>query len=194
MKFFLVGLILSLMISTTAMSQNANVGIKGGLNVYNVVNDNNAGADSKVGFHVGLLGHVHLSDQWALQPELTYSVQGGQSTIVGADVKLNLNYINVPVLLQYMFDNGFRIQAGPQLGLLVSAKMNNSETDVKDNFENFDLGIGVGVSYINPASSLGFDARYNVGLSNINVTSNDNAYNRGLQVGVFYLFKHIKHK
>jgi hypothetical protein len=34
---------------------------------------------------------------------------------------LRLNYINVPVL-QYMFGDGFRLQTGPQLGILTNAK------------------------------------------------------------------------
>jgi hypothetical protein len=59
----------------------------------------------------------------------------------GNEVNLNLNYINIPLIFQYMYDNGFRLQAGPQLGVLVSAKSktNNSESDVKDDFESIDL-------------------------------------------------------
>lgn len=192
MKFFLVGIIASLMISTTAYSQHINLGIKAGLNGYNIVNDNNLEADSKIGFHVGLIGHGHLSDKWAVQPELVFSVQGSRYNFNGNDAHLNLNYINVPVLLQYMFDNGFRLQAGPQVGVLISAKtdIDNSETDVKNGYETIDLGLSVGASYINPSSNFGFDARYNYGLNNINSNSTYNSHNRGYQVGIFYLFKH----
>ena len=37
-----------------------NVGIKGGLNVYSINNEDNTGYDS-VGIHLGVLGHVHVS-------------------------------------------------------------------------------------------------------------------------------------
>ncbi|MFT4833011.1 MAG: hypothetical protein ACI815_002675 [Psychroserpens sp.] len=43
---------------------------------------------------------------------------------------------------------------------------------------------------MDPASGFGVDARYNYGISNINEDDSSKAYNRGFQVGVFYLFKH----
>jgi hypothetical protein len=91
-----------------------------------------------------------------------------------------------------MFDNGFRLQAGPQLGFLASAKseVNDDDTDVKDDFESIDLGLGLGVSYINPVSDFGVDVRYNLGLSNVNKNGTTDYFNRGVQVGVFYLFNH----
>jgi hypothetical protein len=91
-----------------------------------------------------------------------------------------------------MFDNGFRIQAGPQLGLLISAKSknNNDITDIKDNYKPIDLGLSVGASYVVPSTGFGIDARYNFGLSNINKNGTVNSTNRGVQFGVFYIFGH----
>ena len=191
MKIIITTLFAALLISSAATAQHANIGIKGGVNAYTIKGDDDASFDTKVSFHLGLIGHIHISNQFALQPELVYSVQGTQYTIAGQDVKLNLNYINVPLIFQYMFDNGFRLQAGPQLGFLASAKaaVNDNDTDVKDDFESIDLGIALGASYVNPASNFGVDIRYNLGLSNINDGA-ANYYNRGLQAGVFYLFKH----
>lgn len=192
MKTYWIGVLAALMITGTAHAQHMNVGIKGGLNVYNIYNDNNTEADSKLSFHAGLLAHIHLSQQFAFQPGLIYSVQGSQRTVAGTDVKLNLNYLNVPLFLQYMFDNGFRLQAGPQLGLLLSAKSNidNTDFDVTNNYEKTDLGIGIGIGYVNPSTGFGIDARYNHGFANINAGGSINSFNRGYQVGVFYLFNH----
>lgn len=86
--------------------------------------------------NLGLLGHIHLNSQWAVQPELVYSSQGAKS----AGTEQKLDYINVPLLLQYMFDNGFRLQAGPQLGLLVRA-------DNKNDLNSIDLGVGLGAGH-----------------------------------------------
>ena len=182
----------ALFITGSAHAQHLNIGIKGGVNVYNVQNDNNTEADPKLGLHFGLLGHMHLSDQFAFQPELLYSMQGSQQTVAGTDVKTNLNYLNMPLLLQYMFDNGFRLEAGPQLGLLLSAKTNidNSDFDIEDNYEKTDVGIAMGIGYVNPATGFGIDARYNHGLSSINAGGSISSFNRGFQVGVFYLFNH----
>ncbi|MFN2396877.1 MAG: hypothetical protein ABR597_14450, partial [Bacteroidales bacterium] len=62
--------------------------------------------------------------------------------------------------------------------------------NVKDNYETIDFGIGVGMSYVNPATDFGYDIRYNHGLTNINKTGTSTNYNRGFQVGVFYLINH----
>ncbi len=192
MKFYLTGIIAAMMIAGTACAQHNNFGIKGGLNAYTIFNDNNVEYDNKIGFNLGLISHIHLGQQFAFQPELIFSTQGAQFNNDGATTKLNLNYVNVPLLFQYMFDNGFRMQAGPQLGFLVSAKSetNNSSADVKANYKVAELAFGLGVSYVHPPTGFGVDTRYNFGLSNINDTGSVNSYNRGFQVGVFYLFKH----
>jgi hypothetical protein len=91
-----------------------------------------------------------------------------------------------------MYDNGFRLQAGPQLGFLVAAKseIGNEKIDLKDEFESIDLALGAGLSYVNPATNFGVDFRYNHGLTNISKIDGTSFYNRGFQVGVFYLFNH----
>lgn len=192
MKHYLIGVIAAMMITGSAIAQHNNFGIKGGLNAYTIYSDDNSSADTKMGYHLGVISHIHLGNQFAIQPELIYSTQGSQYTIGSTTAKLNLNYVNVPLLFQYMFDNGFRLMAGPQVGFLVSAKteIDNTKTDVKDNLKKIELAFGIGASYVHPPSGFGVDARYNFGLTNINETGSVNSYNRGLQVGVFYLFRH----
>ncbi|HEY6503726.1 MAG TPA: porin family protein [Chitinophagaceae bacterium] len=192
MKFYLSVAAAAILITGAANAQNVNIGIKAGLNLYTINSDNNTNYDTKAGFHLGLLGHIHMAKQFALQPEIVYSAQGAKYTTDGVETKINLGYINVPVMFQYMFDNGFRLQAGPQVGFLINAKAetNNVSADIKDNLNGIDFALGVGAGYVNPASGFGIDARYNLGLSDINDESPVKSTNRGFQVGVFYLFKH----
>jgi hypothetical protein len=192
MKSIITTVLLVFIFASIATAQHFNMGFKGGLNAYTTQPENISKVDPKLGLHLGLIGHAHLSGQFALQPELVFSMQGSKYTAGGNDVNLNLNYINIPVLLQYMYDNGFRLQAGPQIGILATAKSktNNTVLNVKDNFETIDFGIGVGLSYVNPATDFGYDVRYNHGLSNINKIGTSKNYNRGFQVGVFYLINH----
>jgi hypothetical protein len=180
----------ALLITATANGQHVNLGVKAGLNVYSVHNDNGTDYDSKTGFHAGLLGHIHFTKHVALQPEIVYSAQGVK---ISSNTKLKLNYINVPVLLQYMFENGFRIQAGPQVGFLVNAQseVNGVSTDRND-LKTVDFGLGAGLSYLHVSSGLGIDARYNLGLTNINTLGTVKSSNRGFQLGVFYMFPHKK--
>jgi Outer membrane protein beta-barrel domain len=176
----------------TASAQHANFGVKGGLNLYNIENDNNAKYDTKTSFHLGMLLHIHVASHFAVQPELLYSVEGAKYKTGTGDINLKLEYANVPFMFQYMFDNGFRLEAGPQVGFLTNAKseLNGSDTDVKVNTKKIDFAIGAGIGYINPPTGFGVDARYNYGLSNINENGSVNSYNRGLQLGVFYQFQH----
>lgn len=192
MKFYLSATIALFLLVGNVSAQHANIGIKGGLNVFNINNDNGSKYDPKVGFNLGLLGHIHLSKQVALQPEILYSGQGAKYTVAGTDVKINLDYVNVPVLLQYMFDNGFRLEVGPQVGFLVGAKskIGSTNTDIKNNLKSVDFALAGGIGYVHPATGFGVDLRYNLGLININENTSVKSTNRGLQVGVFYLFGH----
>jgi len=199
MKRYFFAASAALLIAGTASAQHSSekfgIGVKGGLNVYNINNDDNTDYNSRVGFHAGLLGHLHLAPQLALQPEVVYSQQGVKYNVGNVETRLNLDYINVPLMVQYMFDNGFRLQAGPQVGFLLGAKskFGSTEIDVKDQLNTVDFGIGAGIGYVHPPSGFGVDARYNLGLSNMNENSAaGKSYNRGFQLGVFYLFGHSK--
>lgn len=79
-----------------------------------------------------------------------------------------------------MFDNGFRLQAGPQLGFLVSS-------DNNDHWNPIDFALSVGASYVVPTTGFGIDLRYNHGISDINKSSDVKSTNRGIQIGLFYL-------
>ena len=182
----------AIMITTTAGAQHVNVGIKAGVNLFNINNDNGVKYDPLTSFNAGLLGHIHLTRRLALQPEIVYSGQGAKATSGTIPTYIKLGYINVPVLAQYMFDNGFRLEAGPQLGFLVAAhsKVDKISVDVKDNYNTVDVGLGLGFRYVHPANGFGIDETYNIGLTDINRLAAVKSVNRGGQLGVFYLFNH----
>lgn len=173
-----------------AISQSVHYGIKGGLNLSNLTYKANSSLDYKVGFHAGVLAHIHVSKHFALQPELTYSNQGGEQTYNNTDIKTNLNYINIPVLGQYMFGKGFRLETGPQLGFLTGAKqkVNSTETNIKGNYKSTDFSWAFGIGYVG-RSRVGFDARWLVGANDINkVSTRPATFNNNFQVGLFYQF------
>jgi len=171
----------------TVSAQNINIGTKIGLNSYTINTGNNSGYDSRIGIHAGLLGHIHLNSQFALQPEIVYSMQGAKN----GNTEIKLDYLNIPVNVQYMFDNGFRLQAGPQLGLLLNAEaVNGSSVDVKDDYKSIEAGLSFGLGYVHPPTDFGIDLRYNLGLSDISENSSVESTFRGFQIGIFYLFNH----
>ncbi len=185
-------LISSVFLIFTANAQKAHFGVKGGLNVSSLHFEDNTSYDSKIGIYAGLLAHIHASQVWAIQPEVFYSSEGAKARVGNSDVKINLNYINVPVLLQYMFDNGVRLEGGPQIGFLVNAKTKTSNATVdNNNFKSTAFSIPLGVGYLT-TDGLGFDARYVFGLSNINENKNPTIQSNVFQFGIFYQFSDTK--
>ena len=189
-------------------AQKAEFGIKGGLNSSNFSGDTE-GADfkSRVGFNIGAFAAIKLSEKITLQPEILFSTQGAKADNVvvpyndvyyTADVKFNLSYINVPVMIKYYVSDKFNLEVGPQIGFLTSAKTSTkvvgisqtSEQDAKDSFESVDFGLNFGAGY-DFTENVFAGIRYNLGLANIAKTqSGDNSkiHNNVFSLSVGYKF------
>lgn len=166
------------------------LGIKGGVNLANLDDKMYDETETRVGWHLGALAHIHLSPNFALQPEVMYSTQGAKYSGGTASI----DYINVPVLAQYMFKNGFRLQTGPQVGFNISQKSefnNGTVTSFEDDVRATDVSWAFGGGYMAP-SGLGVDARYNLGIRNIRKHEQSlpyEAFHRVAQIGLFYQFR-----
>ena len=184
MKTILITMLL-LSICAFARAQETHFGIKGGLNVASLDVKDGVDWDARAGVHIGGLAHVHLSPHFGVQPELVFSQQGGEYH----DAKWKINYLNIPVLLQYMTGTGFRIQTGPQLGFALSSqvKQGDVEVDNNDDVNTIDLSWSFGGSYLFPGG-IGIDARYNHGITNIYDRETPEVRNRVFQLGLFYQF------
>src|SRR5690349_15721628 len=139
-KLSLMAVLLLAISATYAQRTTTHFGIKAGVNLANLEIENVADGDHRTGYHVGALAHIHVSPHFAVQPELMLSTQGREQTLGGVNYRTNLSYINLPVLAQYMAGGGFRLETGPQLGILVDAKSKagNVEGDVKHNYKTPD--------------------------------------------------------
>ena len=172
----------------------AHFGVKAGMNA-SELHQKDFKSDTKIGFHAGALAHIHADgSQFAFQPEVMYSLEGAKYNVAGIKTTRDLHFINVPLLAQYMFDNGFRIEAGPQIGFLVAAKDKTGSvtTDRKENFKSTNISIPVGVGYLT-RSGLGFDARYAFGVSDLSKANNKLTGNN-FQFGIFWQFSDPKVK
>jgi|SRR5687768_2546795 len=175
-------------IALASMTQaQVRFGLKAGVNLASLSGDND-GLAMKIGFNAGAVAKITVSEAFSVQPELVFSAQGAKAD--EGDGKLNLNYINLPILAQYN-TGGFVIEAGPQFGFLMSAKqkVGDASVDVKDMLKGLDLGLAFGVGYVT-SSGFGVNARYNLGFSNILDTEDDEEgklKNSVIQIGVSYL-------
>ena len=168
-------------------------GIKAGANFSNlrsIDGDNSKSADMKLGFHGGVFLNVPVGFIFSIKPEVMYSLEGAQDNT--DDSKTNLHYLNIPVLLQYNNQSVIFIETGPQIGFLVSAKAKYAGTrvDLKDQIEKTNFSWCLGAGYILD-SGIGFNARYNLGLSNIAKKANGDPKTKSnvFQLGLFKSFQ-----
>lgn len=178
----------------TANSQDIKFGVKAGLNIANLKGNDNFKVDSRTGFHVGGMVNFKLSDAFAIQPELLYSTQGASNKVAGTDITFRMDYITLPIMAKYYIVEGFNVQAGPQLGFNINAEVegNGRTIDVKKYLgseeKGFDFGLNFGLGYELPLG-LTFDARYNLGLTDIfKENKGDAVKNSVFQISVGYFF------
>ena len=93
-------------------------------------------------------------------------------------------------MFQYNATPEFYLEAGPELGLLMSSKLkvNNETIDMKDETESFNLGLGLGTGYYF-TPNIGLSARYVAGFTDV-IKDNvgDAVKNNVFQVGLNYKF------
>lgn len=159
-------------------------GLKGGLNIATLVGDA-SGVETKNSFHVGAFGIIKSSDKFAFMPELVYSKQGAQAS-ANSDVKINYNYLNFPLMLTFFPTQSFFLQAGPQVGFLLSAEVTDGKDseDVKDQLNTTDLALGFGVG--GNFKTVIVQARVNAGISNTakNAVDGDKFPNQVIQLSI----------
>jgi len=197
--------------TTTTTSSNMSsdsavrFGVKAGMNVSSVSKDGALDDQgSKIGFNAGVFANIPVGSMFSVQPEVLYSQYGDKydQVILGKRISSarHLDYITVPVMLQYNIIPNLYVEAGPEFGFLVSAKnklKNESDNDVinqsgdyKDGLNGFNFGIGLGAGYYF-TDNIGVTARYVAGITDIakdRPNGSDATRNNVFQVGLAYKF------
>ncbi len=195
---FFVATIVLISLVSCASQRAIEVGAKAGVNIADITGDDIDSFNGRTSFHVGAVVEVPVSDKFSFQPELMYSSQGSDySEGDDYDGSVKVDYLNIPLIAKFYIAEGFSIEAGPQLGLLLSAKDeydwagDTGEDDWKDYLKGIDFGVNLGLGY-KLESGLNFGARYNLGLSDTNDDIDllgDSTYkNSVIQFSVGYFF------
>lgn len=155
------------------------------------------GAKMKLGLVAGAEFGYNINDMFAVTAGALVSLQGAKfdDTSVTKDMTTNLTYLNVPILANVYVAPGLAIKAGVQPGFLLSRKTKgdelvgngtwvSSEYTSTDGMKKFDLSIPLGLSY--EFSDFVIDARYNLGLTNINDTDSYKSKNGVIMLTVGY--------
>ncbi|WP_196893215.1 porin family protein [Aureivirga marina] len=191
----------ALFFSANSNAQEVEFGAKAGINFSNASGDikNNS---AKLGFYVGGLADIKISDKFSIQPELVYSLEGYNletltvdgASITTEDKPLNLSYLNVAGMAKYYITDGLNVEAGPQIGFLLGASFDGeseiSGVEIKDGYKSINFGLNFGAGY-ELESGLGFNARYALGLSSIAEDVDGESFSEKtatFSIGVFYKF------
>ncbi len=169
-------------------AQDLKFGAKAGLNLSTLQPEL---TDSRTSFHLGGVAEISFKDVFSVQPELLYSAYGAKDQDDNdGDEVYKLDYITLPIMAKYYVIDALSIEAGPQLGFLLSAKVedNGQTEDLKDDTKSTDFGFALGAGY-KMENGLHFGLRYYFG-SNVNDIGEDpDEYkNRVFQVSVGYFF------
>ena len=145
-----------LIATSAITAQDSRIGFRVGLNIPSLTQrEDNIFADgfeSVPGIEIALMGELGLTDHWSLKSEIIYTTRGGERNefqpIPPANIPPELaaqlpagtipyatynneskpRYIEIPVMISYGFGDKWRfyVNAGPYIGILVSAKQKTS--------------------------------------------------------------------
>jgi hypothetical protein len=170
--FFSLMVVIAIILQSCASIENLACGI--GIGKSSIVGESDSW-DDPVGVQAGAsMPVVDLSESINLNAGLQATFQGakweesyyGGGTLSG---KVNLIYLNAPLLVRYKFKNKFYAEAGLQPGFLLSAKdkYEGQTDDYKDYMNKFDLAIPFGGGY-EFSNNFGIGLQIVPGITNIN--------------------------
>lgn len=176
---------------------NTEFGVKGGFNMSNLYTDDADDENILYGFNAGVYATLPVSDFVAIQPELLFTTRGSEleynNALAQGNVKLKLNYIELPLLVRVNITKNFNIHAGGYASYMVSAK-STGDGDFEfedqydtDDFNKFDAGLagGIGVDF----SPLSVGLRYNYGLTTIEKDGDDSSDLKNSNLSLYLSYK-----
>jgi hypothetical protein len=185
---------------TTAAFSQISFGVKAGLNLANVITDDDT-YDPQIlpSFQAGAVVEFGLTESIALQSGVSVQGKGfkAEYTVLGLTFKSSANpvYLQVPLHILYK-GNGFFVGVGPYVGYGITGKY---KTDVggQSDSENISFGnseaddwsavdFGVGAQAGVKLGSIRIGAGYDLGLSN--TVPKDSPSNLNIKNGVINVF------
>jgi hypothetical protein len=166
------------------------VGVKAGVSIASL--SSFSGRD-RISGHGGVFIHHSFNKNFCIQPELLFSGEGQRYYSNAVEHTLVLNYLQVPIMMQYYPVPNFYVEAGPQAGILISAQDRvggrNGHSNVKADFSGAQLALGIGAG-VKATEQIIIYGRYNFGLTDVSVFDNIVDHSRVGQIGIAIRFNH----
>ena len=195
MKTALLSFATLLLFVSFANAQGFHAGLKAGANM-NKISGQSFKDQFTYGYNAGAYAQIGLSKKISIQPEVLFNQISSDTSDKFSDLyklssgklsNIKLNYLSIPVLLNYKVSKFLSLQAGPQFGILMGQDKNLLENG-KEAFKQGDFSM-VGGAQLSIAGVKVF-GRYQIGLNNINdIDNKDKWKGQAIQLGVgFNLF------
>ena len=194
MKTKLLCLITVLFISQAMMAQ-FHIGLRVGTNL-SKIEGKSFKQEFQYGYLLGGFAEIGLGNKFFLQPEVLFNQYTStldsnfshiyQGALTNEQSKVKLNYLSIPVILNYKLLGPISIQAGPQYAILID----QSKTLLQNGgraFKSGDMSLLAGVQV--KVAMLRVTGRYIVGLNNINdIDNKDKWRNQNIQLSLGLAF------
>lgn len=158
-------LVLALLLLPTPGLAQTELGIKGGLNISDIVMTNYINPDVeadlalKTGLHAGFFVTGTVNERVGMSGELLYSNKG-----VKAISNINLHYITLPLLVEYRLSETIYAEIGPELGYMFTAT--SKYGNASNTYDNkVDLALDGGFRF--DTRKITFGVRYCVGMFSV---------------------------
>lgn len=125
---------------------------------------------AKVGFNISLNIAYNISSKFFVGFEPGYILKGANFS--DSESKLDLHYLNLPMIIQYNIGEKTNIYFGPEFSYLLNAELDFDGDKIDmDNFynEKTETSIFLGVNYF-ISNGLGIGIRFNYGLTKVSET------------------------
>ena len=198
-------LAIGLFLLTFPVYAQLSFGLKGGVNVaeFSIKEQSATIPQSSInGFTLGAVLEIGITDNIFIQPEAIFLQKGSELNTSLTNLKTNVNYLDIPVLLKIKLLNtkllNINLLGGPSFGLALNGEETTpggQTVDINFGGENglkrFDLGINAGGGVGVNLGSIGVfgDVRYLFGVSDISEDANREIKNKGLNLSVGLIFK-----
>ncbi len=189
MKYKLFAIVLSLFLANAAMAQFT-LGVKAGANIFKV--DGKSFKDEfKYGYHLGGFANIGIGGRFSIQPEVLWNQYQTRTDSTFSNIYQNaldgvsdikLNYLSIPLLLNYKLGSLLSLQAGPMFSILMDQNKGLLENG-QDAFKKGDFSM-LGGAQIS-LGKIKLNGRYVIGLNNINdIDNKDEWKSQGFQLSL----------
>jgi hypothetical protein len=157
-----------LLVAGVGLADFFTYGPMGGVNFSTFYGDDKGDVSYRTGYSVGGFATIAILERLRVQPEAYISLIGAKYEQPGDDQKINLYYLNVPVLAKWypgILPLNMNILGGPYFGFNFSSKekVGSSKSDFDANTFDWGITLGLGLEIKN----IIVDGRYSFGLTDV---------------------------